>query len=232
MTENRQMLHEMFALQQKLNDDTNGLGWESGYNKHDRLINWRRCITMECAELVDSFNWKHWKDINIAPDWDNVTIELVDIWHFIMSLGLEYYKNKNLGEIDDIVNYIIDTQYFDAFCDDASTPDDADALSIVNSIEHMMKDTLLQENFYKITDDFFSTAMECGLDMQTLYKYYLGKNILNGFRQDHGYKEGTYTKIWQGKEDNDVMMSILEEHPSLTAQELYRHLKEAYDKLS
>jgi len=230
---NRQtMLAEMFRLQQKLNDETNGLDWEKGYNKHDRIINWRRCIYMECAELIDSFNWKHWKDINIEPDWDNITIELVDIWHFIMSLGLEYYKNKNLGSIDDLVSYVIDTQYFDDFCTDSIAPSADDSLSIINNIEHMMKDTLLQENFYKITDDFFSSAMQCGLSMEDLYKYYLGKNILNGFRQDNGYKEGTYIKVWNGREDNDVMMGILDNDASLTANSLYQALQEAYAKAS
>jgi len=226
------MLTEMFMLQQKLNDDTNGLGWEKGYNKHDRIINWRRCIYMECAELIDSFNWKHWKDINIAPDWDNATIELVDIWHFIMSLGLEEYENKNLGDINDLINYVVETKYFDEFCTDPMIPNDDDSLSIINSIEHMMKDTLLQENFYKITDDFFSSAIECGLNMDILYKYYLGKNVLNGFRQNHGYKEGTYKKIWNGKEDNDVMMSLLEADSTLTAYTLYAKLEVAYSSLS
>jgi len=226
------MLTEMFQLQQKLNDDTNGLGWEKGYNKHERIINWRRCIYMECAELIDSFNWKHWKDINIEPDWDNIIIELVDIWHFIMSLGLEEYKNKSLGDIQDIIDYVADTKYFDEFCTDSITPSNDDALSIINSIEHMMKDTMTQANFYKIVDDFFSAAVECGLDMDTLYKYYLGKNILNGFRQDNGYKEGSYKKIWKGQEDNDVMMKMLEADDSLTANTLYAKLKEAYAELS
>lgn len=226
------MLTEMFMLQQKLNDDTNGLGWEKGYNKHNRIINWRRCIYMECAELIDSFNWKHWKDLNIAPDWDNITIELVDIWHFIMSLGLEEYENKNLGDINDLINYVVETKYFDEFCTDPMIPNDDDSLSIINSIEHMMKDTLLQENFYKITDDFFSSAIECGLNMDILYKYYLGKNVLNGFRQNHGYKEGTYKKIWNGKEDNDVMMSLLEADSTLTADTLYAKLEVAYSSLS
>ncbi len=227
------MLREMFQLQQKLNDETNGIGWEKGYNKHNRIINWRRCITMECAELIDSFNWKHWKDINVQPDWDNITIELVDIWHFVMSLGLEFYKNNNLGDIDSLVDYIVDTKYFDEFCTESSTPSSEDSLSIINSIEHMMKDTLLQEDFYKITDDFFSCAIECGLNLDILYKYYLGKNILNGFRQDHGYKEGTYQKTWHdGQEDNEVMMQILAQEKLLTANGLYQALKKVYITLS
>jgi len=109
---NRDKLKEMFTLQQKLNDNTNGIGWEAGYTKQNRQINWRRCIYMELAELIDSFNWKHWKDINIEPDWDNIKIEVVDIWHFIMSLGLEEYKLKNMGNIDTLVEYTYETKYF------------------------------------------------------------------------------------------------------------------------
>jgi hypothetical protein len=35
---------------------------------------------MEAAEAIDSFNWKHWKDIEGEPDLDNAKVELVDIW--------------------------------------------------------------------------------------------------------------------------------------------------------
>jgi dimeric dUTPase (all-alpha-NTP-PPase superfamily) len=225
------MLKEMFLLQQKLNDETNGEGWESGYNKHGRIINWRRCIYMECAELIDSFNWKHWKDINIAPNWDNIKIELVDIWHFVMSLGLEFYKNRKLGDIDSLVDYIVDTKYFDDFCNEPIHPSDEDFFSIINTIEHMMRDTLNQEDFYKIVDDFFLSCIDCGLNLDELYKYYIGKNILNGFRQDNGYKEGTYKKVWNGKEDNDVMMEILDSDSSITAVSLYRRLDSIYKAL-
>jgi dimeric dUTPase (all-alpha-NTP-PPase superfamily) len=225
------MLIDMFTLQQKLNDATNGEGWECGYNKHNRIINWRRCIHMECAELIDSFNWKHWKDINIEPDWDNVVIELVDIWHFVMSQGLERYKSRNLGNINDIVEYVMDTKYFDDFCHESMRPDSSDYNIIVNSIELFMLDALAKEDFYRLTDDFFKVSMLCGLSIKQLYKLYLAKNVLNGFRQDNGYKEGTYKKIWNGKEDNDVMMSILSQK-SLDADELYKALDDIYKKLN
>ncbi len=228
--DNRQLLYEMFKLQQRLNDDTNGLGWEKGYNKHGRIINWRRCIYMESAELIDSFNWKHWKDINISPNWDNITIELVDIWHFVMSLGLEHYKNKNLGDIDTIVDYIIDTKYFDQFCLDAKSPNDDDALVIVSTIEHLIKHSIDGECFYKIVDDFMVIALQCGLNMDTLYRFYVGKNILNSFRQDNGYKDGTYKKIWNGIEDNVVLSKILEQE-TLSSDELYRVLDSEYKAL-
>ena len=77
---------------------------------------------------------------------------------------------------------------------------------------------------------FINVAMQSGLNLDSLYKLYVGKNILNQFRQDHGYKEGTYMKIWNGKEDNVTMQSILEENEEITPALLYTKLEAAYPK--
>lgn len=37
----------------------------------------------------------------------------------------------------------------------------------------------------------------------------IGKNVLNGFRQDRDYKIGKYKKIWNGEEDNTHLARIL-----------------------
>jgi hypothetical protein len=47
------------------------------------------------------------------------------------------------------------------------------------------------------------------MDSNELYRQYVGKNVLNFFRQDHGYKEGTYNKIWNGREDNEHLVDVL-----------------------
>ena len=49
------------------------------------------------------------------------------------------------------------------------------------------------------------------LDMSfdELYEIYIGKNVLNMFRQDNGYKDGTYNKIWNGREDNEYLADII-----------------------
>ena len=47
------------------------------------------------------------------------------------------------------------------------------------------------------------------MDLNELYRQYIGKNTLNFFRQDHGYKEGTYIKVWHGKEDNEVLANLV-----------------------
>ena len=50
----------------------------------------------------------------------------------------------------------------------------------------------------------------CGLSADDLYRHYVGKNVLNFFRQDHGYQDGTYVKQWQGREDNEHLSELLE----------------------
>ncbi len=75
---------------------------------------------------------------------------------------------------------------------------------------------------------FIEVAMQSGLNLDTLYQLYIGKNILNRFRQAHGYKEGSYIKVWNEEEDNVVMQRYLEKHSSATPEELYQALEEAY----
>jgi hypothetical protein len=67
-----------------------------------------------------------------------------------------------------------------------------------------------------------------GMDVPELYKRYVVKNQLNTFRQDHGYKEGTYVKIWDAVEDNVVAFNIMDEHPDLTPEQLYKKLEAEY----
>ena len=69
------------------------------------------------------------------------------------------------------------------------------------------------------------------MNLQNLYTLYIGKNILNRFRQDHGYKEGTYIKVWNGSEDNIVMLDIMASHPDYGVNELYAALEEVYKTL-
>ena len=93
---------QMLELQQQLNDATNGANWEEGVTKNGKKIDWKRCIYLEAAELVESYPWKHWKNIDATPDYENIKIELVDIWHFVMSEALRIYKTDDLGTIEEL----------------------------------------------------------------------------------------------------------------------------------
>jgi dimeric dUTPase (all-alpha-NTP-PPase superfamily) len=230
----KEMLTAMFEMQQRLNDETNGEGWESGYNKYGKIISWKRCIYMECAELIDSFAWKHWKNIKADPNWQNIHIEVIDIWHFVMSLALEQYYNQKLGGIEEIASYILDNKSFKMFCKEPGDIKNAEPMEIINQIERIIHVTSgsYSDTFEKIISEYFTVAHNCGLNIELLYRVYIGKNVLNGFRQDNGYKEGTYKKVWGKVEDNVVMNEIMQKNSTITPEELYNSLEAEYKKIS
>jgi len=62
-------------------------------------------IITETCELNDACNWKWWKNKKDI-DWDNVKEEVIDLWHFLISVSIkvglnpkdiiDQYINKNL----------------------------------------------------------------------------------------------------------------------------------------
>lgn len=218
----------MLQLQADLNEATNGEKWTSGITKNSKVINWKRCIYMECAEMIESFTWKHWKNIDKEADWDNLQVEVVDVWHFIMSLAIENYSQTLRGQIEDLAINISELESFNKINTQNTTFAQQD--DIIEKIESIMLDTLSKEplNLEKLISDFFDLVVMSGLDLESLYKLYVGKNILNQFRQDHGYKEGSYIKVWAGEEDNVIMKRILEENSDIKPDELYKKLTKLY----
>ena len=220
---------QMLELQQELNDATNGLGWEEGLTKNGKVIDWKRCTYLECAELIESYPWKHWKNIDAKPDYANIKIEAVDIWHFIMSQGLEDYKRGNLGSIDTLARNITDLTNFTTFSGEIKE-NFKDYYEQIAVVEVLMKTLFCGGSTENIMEAFINVAVQSGLNLDALYKLYVGKNILNKFRQDHGYKDGSYIKIWDGQEDNVTMQSILEENENISPKGLYESLEKAYPK--
>ncbi|MEA3354709.1 MAG: dUTP diphosphatase [Campylobacterota bacterium] len=218
-------LEEMFLLQKRLNDDTNGINWELGVNKYDKEINWLRCIHMEVSELIDSTAWKHWKNIAAKPDLDNIHVELVDVWHFLMSYILQ---ETNIPKAVSLVN---------THCIYESVEiNDVDVKLIVKEAEKLSYIAFAIETgnmpafsgVERFIDQFFRCCKISGLSFTWLQKLYIGKNCLNKFRQDNGYKEGTYIKVWNGREDNVVMISILEKLDDIDFDIVYNHLQDEY----
>ena len=223
-------LEEMFELQKRLNDETNGANWELGINKFDKEINWLRCIYMEGSELIDSTPWKHWKNINAESDMDNIQIELVDIWHFLMSYILQ---ETNIPKAVSVVN---------THCIYESNTT-LDYKTIIKEVEKLLYVSLAMQTknlssnngIEQLIEQFFKCCKVSGLSFNWLQKLYIGKNCLNKFRQDHGYKEGTYKKQWiandkKQREDNEIMFEVLRNEQNISFDELYLALDEAYKR--
>ena len=202
----------MLDLQLQLNNNTNGEIWLDGKTKEGRQINWHMCIYMEAVEALDSFNWKHWKDINSNDDMDNIKVEIIDIWHFVMSEAI-YQKN---------------TDFLSAFENNTTV---FNREKTIQSLEKLVNIASGYQDINAIAVEFFNTLKYAGLSIQDLYKNYLVKNILNKFRQDNGYKNGTYLKNWNGVEDNVVAFEIIEKQGDISPNELYQELEEHYKTL-
>lgn len=222
-------IYQMLQLQQQLNDATNGECWEKGMTKNGKDIDWRRCIYMESAELIDSYPWKHWKSIDAPANIENAQIEVVDIWHFVMSLSLEDYKINVRGDIGFLGNEMEKIESFKPFCNAATI--NPNHKEVIVHIEDMLRAIFAHKHSLKIVEKFFEIAVDVGLNIENLYQLYVGKNILNQFRQDHGYKSGEYIKVWNGQEDNEVMKNLLDNNAKLKPDELYSELKKIYQAL-
>jgi dimeric dUTPase (all-alpha-NTP-PPase superfamily) len=218
---------QMIQLQQKLNDATSGVGWEKGLTNKGKRIDWKRCIYLEAAELIDSYPWKHWKNITAEPDFENIKIEIVDIWHFIMSEALRRYKIENKGSIENLSEQIKKLKHFSVFANDDSFFE-LDYYEQIAAVENMIGKLFCQDDLHQLIDAFMLMSAQLNLKLPELYQLYVGKNILNQFRQDHGYKEGNYIKKWNGVEDNVVMQSVLENHKDITPEQLYQLLEKQY----
>ena len=218
----------MLQLQNSLNDATNGENWTKGITKNGKIINWNRCIYMECAEMIDSFTWKHWKSINQEADWENLQIEVIDVWHFILSLSIENYSNNLKGQIEDLAIDISEFKKFPKIKEHNEIFGMQD--DVIAKIEDIMLHVLAKDTLEvdKLIKDFFSLVLMSGLDLNSLYRLYVGKNILNQFRQDNGYKDGSYVKVWAGEEDNTVMKRVWEENGDIKPNILYKELTKIY----
>jgi len=60
-------------------------GSPSQVNVNKWIQQYTRAMQQECSELMDSTNWKWWREKVDKFDLQNIWVELIDIWHFLMS---------------------------------------------------------------------------------------------------------------------------------------------------
>jgi dimeric dUTPase (all-alpha-NTP-PPase superfamily) len=200
-----QQLLEMLELQDSMNAKVHAKWREQNFD-------WYRAIWTECAEMLEHYGWKWWKKFD--PDMPQVQLEVVDIWHFGMSLILQS-TNKTMPQIAADIE--------PGFVDFKSQSD------LRLTIEQVASKAVSEQSFDVAL--FVAMMSASNMSFADLYRHYIGKNVLNFFRQDHGYKDGSYIKIWQGREDNEHLFEVLEEI-SPDAQgfrdEVYRALEHRY----
>lgn len=198
------MLATMAAMQEEHNIQVHQNWREEGYEYY-------RAIWVECAEMLDHFGWKWWK--KQSPDMDQVKLELVDIWHFALS---ELIRSKSLEE--GLAVRLANIQAAES-----------DPELFRRAIESLAASSLNSRSFEM--DCFVDAMRSLPMELDELFELYIGKNILNRFRQNHGYKEGTYRKEWSGREDNEHLieaLNTLQVEPDQVPDVLYQELERRY----
>jgi dimeric dUTPase (all-alpha-NTP-PPase superfamily) len=178
----KNQIAQMLTMQDAMNSRVSNTWRENKYE-------WYRAIWVECAEMLDHHGWKWWKHQEI--DVPQVQLELVDIFHFGLSLRL--MTGASVEDITDELAIELTKQTAEQ--------------DFKIALENLASSAVANKTFDAIALADCMRLMN--MDLDELFRQYVGKNTLNFFRQDHGYKEGTYIKIWNGEEDNEVLAALV-----------------------
>ena len=200
----REKIKEMLDLQNKINEKVHPHWREQNFE-------WYRAIWVECAELLDHYGWKWWK--KQSPNQAQIELELVDIWHFGLSILLSNYDIEK--SISLISEGMIDQRGSGKFRE---------------NLEDFTSNTLQTRSFD--LKRFNQVMNDVGLTFEKLYVGYISKNVLNSFRQDKGYQAGTYIKDWGGIEDNEYLIRLaskMDPESENFSSELYTLMEKEYE---
>lgn len=207
----------MLQLQDKMNCVVNP-DWRAANYK------WTRAILVETVEAIDYCGWPWWK--KQAANKPQLVLELVDIFHFLLSALIEKSQADQAGseyQLNMLANSIAtqiacSRQYQDSVHFNAATHDLV-RLNLTETLELMAGMAACGKISVRVFDACIEKAE---FDWQSLYASYIGKNCLNLLRQQHGYKTGSYIKDWSavallntevepGKrlEDNDHLHDLI-----------------------
>ncbi len=200
----------MLSLQDGMNTKVHPQWQQQGYA-------WYRALWIECGELMDHQGYKWWK--KQQADVDQVQLEIVDIWHFGLSM-------------------LFDGRSIDAIAADLSQKVEAalntrtNTSTVLLATEALALEALATKQL-SVTA-FVQLLSAANMSFDQLYFAYVGKNVLNFFRQDNGYKDGSYIKQWLGREDNEHLVELAasldagsSDYPDL----LYKALNERYQQV-
>jgi hypothetical protein len=182
-----------------------------------------RAVVVESAEAMEHRGWKWWKKQHC--DLEQLRMELVDIWHFTLSHILLEHR----GDADASLQVLLQRESAAAVDFDGKRYE----LAQLDLIEKLELNIGLAAARRISLPLFEALLKDCGMDWKELFCQYVGKNVLNFFRQDHGYKDGSYRKLWQGREDNEHLveiMAVLDAERGDYQHVLYATLKERYSR--
>jgi len=210
-------LSTMLRYQEQLNDVFDPL-WRT--NRHAYL----RAASVESGEAIDHHTYKWWKkqQTNLVQ----VQLEIVDILHFYLSEVARIANDPDQAQADLFEAWKVDDQFvsFDGVEYQFNEMDTLRKLDIMMGLACARR----------INWALFRAVMtEVKLSFDSMYSMYAAKNVLNLFRQHHGDKQGTYIKLWAGREDNLYLEELMQSWaPDEGMDVLYARLKDCYESFA
>ncbi len=191
----QQQLNTMLSLQNNMNIKVNPEWLTAGYG-------YLRAAMVESVEAIDHHGWKWWKAQE--KDLPQLQMELVDIWHFALSASIIDYKGDIEATATALASQLAENTPHVQFDGQSYSPA---GLSLLDNLE-LMTGLCAAKRFS--VPLFMQIVTQSEMTGEELYRQYVGKNVLNFFRQDNGYKAGTYVKTWNGREDNAHLVEVLD----------------------
>lgn len=189
----REQARQMLVLQGQMNGTVNEQWLTADYP-------FLRAVVVEVGEALDHLGWKWWK--KQEPDEAQASIELIDILHFMLSHELVQTK----GDVELAADRLV-----------AASAPQQPSVYLDGKVHHLNDDprTLFEllAGLAAIRRSELCVLEACfrsmNLTWDQVYIHYVSKNVLNIFRQEHGYKDGSYVKEWYGQEDNVHLVEIV-----------------------
>ncbi len=211
------MLRAMLELQDSMNRKINPDWLHAGYA-------FLRAVLVEAIEGLDHYGWKWWKAQ--SPDLAQLRIELIDIWHFLLS----EYLVRAQGDKAAAARALLDDWQGGTRLEFDGRPYEIESLDIREKLELLAAMAAVRR---PCTPLVAALLAACEVSAAQLFREYVSKNVLNHFRQDHGYRTGEYRKLWNGREDNVHLAQILQElavSDEALPQTLYQSLDDRYSQ--
>lgn len=235
-------VNTIYRMQAEAND-VMSTAWRTSTNS---AIAYYRAGMVEAIESLMWYGFKWWKKeiINIT----RVKEELIDILHFGVSDSLRNIitMHSQAETPYDIDSFIRHYSMYDMNNEELAQPMQIGRFACGTSgvdlptDEHgfTFLDLVDQFVFYctyygKVPMDWLMLMFDkLEMDNNEVTGMYLAKNLLNKFRTANGAKEGTYYKVWAGREDQEHLTDYLEQLKILkqepTVEAINYHLTTTY----
>lgn len=184
-----------------------------------------RAVVIEAAEAMEHHGWKWWKHQHC--DLPQLQMEVIDIWHFLMSRLLLDHDGDEESALQQLLQEATAAEKRPTVAFDGRHYQPA-SLPLLDKLQLLSATAAADRTEITL---FAAILEDCGMDWRELFRQYTGKNVLNILRQDHGYKEGHYRKTWQGREDNEHLVELMDslDVPAENFRdELYKALESRY----